>query len=110
MNHQEDQIIWRGEPTGEYTIHSGHKLLLQEGQSQRQPNYNHFYKRLWSLDLPPKIKITIWRFFCNFLPTFYNLHYKRLMGSADCHRCQNGMESKEHVFRECPIAKEAWKN
>ncbi|KAH1113961.1 hypothetical protein J1N35_007339 [Gossypium stocksii] len=32
----------------------------------------------------------------------------RLMGSATCHRCHNGAESREHVFREFPIAKETW--
>ncbi|KAH1096750.1 hypothetical protein J1N35_013671 [Gossypium stocksii] len=30
------------------------------------------------------------------------------MGSASCRRCQNGAESREHVFRDYPIANEAW--
>ncbi|KAK8317161.1 hypothetical protein V6Z12_A13G091800 [Gossypium hirsutum] len=30
------------------------------------------------------------------------------MGSAICRRCHNGPESSEHVFKECPIAKETW--
>ncbi|KAH1064299.1 hypothetical protein J1N35_029286 [Gossypium stocksii] len=30
MDPYEDHIIWQGEPTGEYTICSGHKLLLQD--------------------------------------------------------------------------------
>lgn len=68
-----------------------------------QTDYKQFYKRLWSLDLPSKIKITNWRFSCNFLPTFGNLHYRRLMASATCQRCQNGTETKEHVFRECSV-------
>ncbi|KAH1131616.1 hypothetical protein J1N35_002994 [Gossypium stocksii] len=108
MDQQEDHIIWCGEPTGEYTVRSGHKLLLQEGQTQTQSNYSHFYKRLWSLDLPPKIKITNWRIFHNLLPTFCNLHYRRLMGSAMCRRCHNGLESRKHVFTECPVTKEIW--
>ncbi|TYG88947.1 hypothetical protein ES288_A12G061600v1 [Gossypium darwinii] len=30
------------------------------------------------------------------------------MASATCQRCQNGTETKEHVFRECSVAKETW--
>lgn len=75
-----DFFIWRGEPTGEYSVRSGHKLLLHEDQNHLQANYKQFYKKLWNLDLPPKIKITVWRFSRNFLPTFSNLNYRRLMG------------------------------
>ena len=102
MNKQTDHIIRRGEPTVEYTVRSGHKLILQEGHTNTHSNYKHFYKRIWSLDLPPKIKITNWRLFRNFLPIFCNLHYRILMGSAICRRCHNGPESSEHVFKECP--------
>ncbi|KAL1165652.1 hypothetical protein V6Z11_A06G142700 [Gossypium hirsutum] len=30
------------------------------------------------------------------------------MGSDIFRRCHNGPESSEHVFKECPIAKETW--
>ncbi|KAG8491705.1 hypothetical protein CXB51_015144 [Gossypium anomalum] len=108
MNKQADHIIWRRESTGEYTVRSGHKMFLQERQNNTHSNYRHFYKRIWSLDLPPKIKITNWRLFHNFLPTFCNLHYRRLMRSAICRRCNNGSETREHVFKECPVAQETW--
>lgn len=101
MNLHEDHIIWRGEPTEEYLVRSGRKFLLQDGQNQGQLNYRQFYKKLWNLDLPQKIKITNWRFSCNYLPTFSNLHFKRMMGSATCQRCQTGVEAREHLFREC---------
>ncbi|KAH1073137.1 hypothetical protein J1N35_025465 [Gossypium stocksii] len=31
-----------------------------------------------------------------------------MMGSATCRRCQNGVETRKHLFRECPIANETW--
>ncbi|KAA3469669.1 reverse transcriptase [Gossypium australe] len=36
MNLHEDHIIWRGEPTGEYTVRNGHKYLLYDGQNRLQ--------------------------------------------------------------------------
>ncbi|KHG03044.1 hypothetical protein F383_26668 [Gossypium arboreum] len=97
--------IWRGESTGEYSVRSGYKYL-HEGQNQLQINYKQFYKRLWNLELPSKIKITIWRCSRNYLPNYSNLHYKRLMGLATCRRCHTGAETREHLFRDCPVAKE----
>ncbi|MBA0876765.1 hypothetical protein Goshw_005772 [Gossypium schwendimanii] len=58
MNAHKDHIVWQGEATKEYSVWSGHKLLLQDMQTQRQQIYRQFSKKLWNLDLPPKIKIT----------------------------------------------------
>lgn len=99
MHPHDDLLVWTGEPTGEYTVRSGHKCLLHNGQTLIQPEYKNFYKRLWTLDLPPKIKITNWRIASNYLPTFGNLYYRRLMGSATCRRRQYGGETREHLFR-----------
>ncbi|PPR85538.1 hypothetical protein GOBAR_AA35150 [Gossypium barbadense] len=30
------------------------------------------------------------------------------MGSTSCRRCQTGAKTREHLFRECPTAKETW--
>lgn len=79
-----------------------YKILLQEGQDQLQTCYKQFYKRLWSLELPFKIKITIWRCTRNFLPNYSNLHYRRLIDSTMCWRCHSGAETGMHLFRDCP--------
>lgn len=102
LNSHKDQTVWRGEPTGEYSVRSGYKYLLHEGQNQLQINYKQLYKRLWNLELPSKIKITIWRCSRNYLPNYSNLHYRRLIGFATCRRCHTGAETREHLFRDCP--------
>ncbi|KAK5812067.1 hypothetical protein PVK06_027465 [Gossypium arboreum] len=108
MNPYKENIIWRCERTGEYSVPNRHKFFLQDGQTQRQQSYRIFYKKLWNLDLPPKIKITNRRIFFNYLPTFINQHYRRMLGSVTCQRCQYGTKNREHLFRECPTSKETW--
>ncbi|KAA3489699.1 reverse transcriptase [Gossypium australe] len=108
LSSHEDLIIWRGKPTGEYSVRSGHKFLSHVGQNQVQDSYKHFYKRLWNLGLPLKIKIIVWRSSCNYLPNYSNLHYRRIMGSSTCRRCQTEAKMMEHLFRNCPVAKETW--
>ncbi|KAA3455882.1 reverse transcriptase [Gossypium australe] len=99
----EDFVIWCEEPTGEFSVRSGHRLLAQNGQTQIQDNFIKFYRRLWGLDLPAKIKITVWRGSSNYLPNYSNLYYKRLMGAVNCRRCNMEEETREHLFRDCNL-------
>lgn len=76
----EDHITWRGETSSEYSVRSEYKLLLQgltnPNARQEQNTEGDLYKKLWLLNLPQKIKITMWRIICNFIPTLNNLHYR----------------------------------
>ncbi|KAH1097266.1 hypothetical protein J1N35_014187 [Gossypium stocksii] len=92
----------------EYLVRSGHKILAQVGQTQVQDSYRFFYKRLWTLDLPSKNKIMVWRSSRNYLPNYSNLHYRRIMGTATCRRCQEEAKTMEHLFRNCAVVKETW--
>ncbi|MBA0851794.1 hypothetical protein Goshw_026326, partial [Gossypium schwendimanii] len=68
-----------------------------------------FYRKLRSLNLPSKIKITIWRISKNCIPTLSNMYYKRLVANAMCPRCGGGVEMTDHVFRSYPASKDVWK-
>lgn len=75
----EDLLVWKFEGSGEYTVKSGYWVLTTENLQQSSytstnvDGYTVFYKSLWALHLPAKIKIHIWRLFHNFLPHFCNL-------------------------------------
>ncbi|MBA0804172.1 hypothetical protein Gohar_014319, partial [Gossypium harknessii] len=86
-------------------------LPKSTGEDTSEPrHYNNghtiFYKKLRQTNLPSKVKITIWRLFNNYIPTYCNLHYRRLRSSAVCPRCSDGTETIEHVFRDCIVVKE----
>ncbi|MBA0826676.1 hypothetical protein Goarm_011502, partial [Gossypium armourianum] len=82
----------------EYSVRNVYKLLLQENNVVITNE-----AKLWLSDLPTKLKIRITK---NYMPTFANLNYKRLMGIQECPRCVNGIETVEHVFRDCLKSKE----
>ncbi|MBA0701815.1 hypothetical protein Goari_027351, partial [Gossypium aridum] len=42
----------------------------------------------------------------NFIPAFSNLHYRRLMNTARCPRCDDDAETLLHMLRDCKITKE----
>ncbi|MFQ6642353.1 hypothetical protein Gotur_017305 [Gossypium turneri] len=45
-NSHEDHIVWHGEATDEYSVRSGHKLLLQDLQTPMATNIHPNYKSI----------------------------------------------------------------
>lgn len=66
------------------------------------------FKKLWSLSIPAKIKITMWRALRGFLPTGQVLFNRRIRNSAIYSRCNMGSESLLHVVAECNSVKDIW--
>ncbi|MFQ6637894.1 hypothetical protein Gotur_014132 [Gossypium turneri] len=98
----EDFLIWGGELTGEFTVRSAYKLLQSSNEDPSayalQLIYRKFYKKLWSLNLPAKIAITIWRLSWNFLPTKVNMQHRKLLNITTCPRYEARAETLDHIF------------
>ncbi|KAA3476412.1 reverse transcriptase [Gossypium australe] len=101
-----DVMAWSGEPSGEFTVRSAYKLLHHKKIDPRayalQIVYKKFYKKLWMLNLPSKIKIIAWKISWNYISTRVNMHHRRLSNIQVCPRCGAGAEDTNHLFRECP--------
>lgn len=83
----EDQLVWQGEPSGEFLVHSAYKILQSNHMvPSAYALQKLFYRHLWGLDLPNKIKIIIWRISWSYLPTFVNLNYRRISNTKVCRR------------------------
>lgn len=67
-----------------------------------------FYRQLWQLKVPTKIKITLWRFASNYVPTFHNLQIKRISTNANCPKCASSQEPTTHILLACPFALNIW--
>ncbi|KAA3478965.1 non-ltr retroelement reverse transcriptase [Gossypium australe] len=65
-------VVRKHDATGEFSVKSGYGVLLTElnqNKSYNLPNaenYMDFYKALWTTQIPPKVKIHVWRLFKNF--------------------------------------------
>ena len=108
----EDLQVWRGEPTREFSVRSAYKLL-QETTLDPNELFLHtetinFYRKLWSLQIPSKIKMLLWRISWNYIPSFLNLKIKRVLVNTKCPRCECEEESSRHIFQQYPesLAKE----
>ncbi|MBA0786836.1 hypothetical protein Gotri_027836 [Gossypium trilobum] len=82
--------------SGEFTVRSAYKLLQRSIDNPRayalQTIYRNFYKKLWSLNLPTKIK------------------HRKLTVNQSCPRCVEKAETMNHLFRDCPATNEGDRN
>ncbi|KAA3469656.1 reverse transcriptase [Gossypium australe] len=106
----EDFLAWSGEHSGEFSVKSTYKLLQSfDPRAYAVQNvYKDFYRKLWLIDLPTKVKINAWKASWNYLPTRANLFYKKLTADALCPRCGVAAKTIDHLFRECPLSVEVW--
>ncbi|KAL4379005.1 hypothetical protein GQ457_02G014010 [Hibiscus cannabinus] len=107
-----DEIVWRPDGSGVYTVKSGYRLIWGDLSSSTGTNssshnmfMSRFYNEMWAVNLPSKIKINMWQITNNFLPTFENLQIRRLDVSNICLLCRASCESIEHLMRDCSFIK-----
>ncbi|KAA3473127.1 reverse transcriptase [Gossypium australe] len=102
-----DVLIWRGDNTGCYTVKSGYKRTITTGNPRvHNEDSANFFTKLWGLKIPSKIRICISKLVHNFLPTKANLNMRHLMVSTGCPVCQGGVETVDHLFRDCSFTKQ----
>lgn len=104
-----DTMIWRFEGTRVYTEKSGYKLILHDKlQSLRDfpiatTTTIKTFSELWTLQLPEKIKITLWKVYNDFIPTYANLNKRNIPTPVVCPLCQESTETIDHLLRFCSV-------
>ncbi|KAL5836959.1 hypothetical protein ACOSQ3_014128 [Xanthoceras sorbifolium] len=67
-----DSLIWHFDKNGEYSVKSGYRVAAQEKLSLKGSSScadSKWWLALWNLNIPPKIKIFIWRVCLNAIPS-----------------------------------------
>ncbi|KAE8659488.1 hypothetical protein F3Y22_tig00116962pilonHSYRG00524 [Hibiscus syriacus] len=104
---QQDILIWCHDSSGRYSVKVGCGLLLGEAcfplgdPSFLQKDTSQLYDIVWALPLPPKIKISCWGFFKNYIPTVANLFNRRVNVSPICILCNIDQETVAHLVQDC---------
>jgi hypothetical protein len=110
---------WPHSKTGVYTVRSAYNLARTctfwserscsgKGSSSNHENMEKAWKKLWAIQCPNKMKVTLWRMAHNCLPTGSQLQMRSIPTRYDCYFC-NREEQVEHCFLQCQYVKEIWK-
>uniref|UniRef100_A0A803QD75 Reverse transcriptase domain-containing protein n=1 Tax=Cannabis sativa TaxID=3483 RepID=A0A803QD75_CANSA len=109
----QDAHFWSLTPHGSYTVNSGYHLAHSqlhhnEPTPSESKSSTTWWKHLWTLPLPPKVKHFLWRVCHDILPTSHNLFNRKTICSPHCSRCHYHNETLEHALFRCPTAQKIW--
>ena len=110
---QDDCLIWPAGGNGEYSVKSGYKILCEDkdsgaASSSDRSEQDLFWKRIWRLCLPNKIKLFLWQVCSNALPTKENLKRSNVLDDAKCCACLSAQESTFHAIWSCELLHQIW--
>ncbi|KAA3456989.1 reverse transcriptase [Gossypium australe] len=107
----EDKMVWCADNSDIYTVHSGYRCLVESNiNDTTNTDYTRIYKKIWELNLLPKIKIAIWRFTYEYIPTDANLYNRRISSSPICPNYGEALENFLHTLLMCGPAKNVWRS
>jgi len=97
----DDKLIWHYNSNGKFLVKSAYHLgiqystLMNGGPSKADPKW---CKKVWSLNIPPKIRIFAWRLSYGAIPTKENLTKRISSFNTGYAICSHYLESKVHKF------------
>ncbi|XP_060965545.1 uncharacterized protein LOC133034471 [Cannabis sativa] len=87
----------------------GREMNLHPTRCSNMGEVNKWWKMLWSLQLPPRMKLFGWRVCHNWLPAKTNLCHRRMNVSPVCDLCGSHAETLPHALWNCDKVKVVWK-
>ncbi|KAK3226112.1 hypothetical protein Dsin_005974 [Dipteronia sinensis] len=106
-----DKLIWHYDKRGIYRVKSGYQVALRNkvrDLSSGSSVDSGWWIALWNLNIPPKVRIFVWRVCNNAIPSLTNLVRRKIVDDLMCLRCEKAEESVEHALLWCRKAKEIW--
>ncbi|KAL5835105.1 hypothetical protein ACOSQ3_014694 [Xanthoceras sorbifolium] len=102
-----DSLMWHADRAGFYTVKNGYWTAFSHKLQQSTPSCSSlsggfWWKILWRLKIPSKIKLFCWKACNNWLPTVQVLRSCHLHTSGCCQFCRNSEESVLHAIWSCP--------
>lgn len=103
-----DSWYWRYEKLGNYSVKSSYLIMQNMANESNTASNSRFWRKLWNLKIPNKVKHFLWRALSNCLPTKVLLLTKRVQVNASCAMCNDSHESIMHILVLCPFAVDNW--
>ena len=105
---QQDTLIWPFTPSEYYSVKSGYRFLHEnEVPDQVSVINSGFWRDIWRLEVPCKLKNLVWRACKDALPTKANLCKRKVITEATCESSVMA-EDCLHALFFCSNLQEAW--
>ena len=109
----EDRNGWHFTKNGKYSVQSGYQVERVYPDREKPPDLigptvDILKAFCWKVRCPPKIQHFLWQIISGCIAVMKNLQTRGIQGDICCARCGDPEESINHVFFECPPARQVW--
>ncbi|KAL8148945.1 hypothetical protein AgCh_006084 [Apium graveolens] len=105
-----DRVAWIDSPNGIYSAKSGYRFWYNLKFRTNAVPQSVGWKKVWHLRIPNKIKVFIWKFLRNVVPTRKRLSERGIRIGITCPICLSDIEHMTHLFFECEFARGCWEH
>ncbi|CAL1396794.1 unnamed protein product [Linum trigynum] len=106
-----DRLIWSTSKNGSYSVLEGYRFWLKKFKEENGVNgfgEEVVWKKMWNMNIAPKIKQFIWRFAREVLPTGDHISEKSQRHGDKCPFCDL-RETQIHLFGDCQWTSRIWR-
>ncbi|XP_073119812.1 uncharacterized protein [Henckelia pumila] len=107
-----DIRFWKNDSKGKYSVRNGYHSacdLYLPPMHQSSYKLEAWWKFIWNLNIPPKVKILWWRLSHDIIPTSANLKDHHIPIPPSCIFCGFYCDSSVHALFLCPVMRKVWK-
>ncbi|KAG4946271.1 hypothetical protein JHK82_042321 [Glycine max] len=97
-------MVWRYVNNGGYNVKSAYNLIMEKFVDQASLCKEGDWSLIRKIDIPPRVKLFLWRLCYDCLPTKTKLRTRGVECSLMCALCENQIENVFHAF--CHLSKE----
>lgn len=104
---------WVANDNGRYSVKSRYHLVRNSFSPppfQLCYPWHKWWNMVWKLNVPPKIRIFLWRASWDYLHTVANLRSKYVPTDGFCSLCRLDQATTCHCLFFCPKVKQVWKD
>ncbi|XP_021726857.1 uncharacterized protein LOC110694004 [Chenopodium quinoa] len=108
---EKDFLYWNYHPSGNYSVKSGYAFLMRSSSLEQVFVQDYtFFKLIWSLNIPSKWSLFLWKLVMNGLAVKSNLIQCGVDVEKACDSCGMVDEDLQHLLRFCSFVRYAWNN
>lgn len=111
----EDFVAWQLTKNGVFSVRSAYYKQWEANFDENDLGLVRYstaphpiWRKLWSLKVPAKIKIFLWRCLHNAIPCFSVLANRHIGSISQCPVCQDGAEDISHVLFQRARSRAVW--
>nr|POE58751.1 hypothetical protein CFP56_47579 [Quercus suber] len=106
-----DKLVWPYSPIGVYTVKSGYRFLCRSQyfeDNDYHPIETNLRKKVWGLQVQPKVRNLFWRAIKDSIPSKVNLKRRMVISQDLCDHYKSSLEDTLHAHWACPLLAPVW--